>query len=37
MELRRNGLDPMVYNPKARGKELARSDRRPYEVQTDLR
>jgi hypothetical protein len=37
MELRRNGLDPMVYNPKTRGKELARSDRRLYEVQTDLR
>jgi len=36
IELRRKGMDPNVYNPKARGKELARSDRRTYEHRSDI-
>ncbi|GAB4513867.1 MAG: DNA double-strand break repair nuclease NurA [Anaerolineae bacterium] len=36
LELRRNGVNPFLYNAKTRGKELARSDRRPYELRTDL-
>lgn len=36
IELRRNGLDPLLANPKVRGKELARSDRRSYEITLNL-
>lgn len=36
MQLRQNGVNPTLYNSKLRGKELARSDRRPYEIRTDL-
>lgn len=36
IELRRKGIDPLVNNAKLRGKELARSDRRGYELRTDL-
>jgi hypothetical protein len=37
IELRRSGVDPVFYNPKTRGKELARSDRSYYDLRTDLR
>jgi hypothetical protein len=37
LELRRNGVDPAVGTAKLRGKELARSDRRAYDPQIDLR
>lgn len=36
LELRRKGISPVVGNPKARGKTLARSDQKPYELRTDL-
>jgi hypothetical protein len=36
IELRRKGIDPGYYNPKARGKQLSRSDRRGYEVRSDI-
>lgn len=37
IELRRNGIDPLLRSGKARGKEVARSDRQSYELRTDLR
>ncbi|GAB4310184.1 MAG: DNA double-strand break repair nuclease NurA [Phototrophicales bacterium] len=38
LELRRKGIEPLIAGrPKARGKELARSDRTAYEINTDLR
>jgi len=37
LELRRKGIDPIWYNPKARGKELARSTSQPYDMDTKLR
>jgi hypothetical protein len=36
LELRRKGIAPAVSAPKARGKTLARSDKQPYELDTDL-
>ncbi len=36
LELRRKGLAPFVLAPKARGKELARSDKGTYAVKTDI-
>jgi len=36
IELRRKGITPAAYLPKARGKELARSDRRGHELRSDL-
>lgn len=37
IELRRQGIDPFFYSPKTRGKQLARSDRQAYEMDTMLR
>jgi hypothetical protein len=37
IELRRKGIDPVLYSAKARGKQLARSDRQSYEMNTDIR
>lgn len=37
IELRRKGIDPLGLTHKSRGKELARSDRRMYEMDTDIR
>ncbi|TVR22972.1 MAG: DNA double-strand break repair nuclease NurA [Anaerolineaceae bacterium] len=37
IELRRKGLAPALAAPKARGKELARSEKTRYEVKGDLR
>ena len=38
LELRRKGIEPLsAARPKARGKELARSDRQGYDINTDLR
>ena len=36
IELRRKGINPGIYRPKARGKEIARSDRRAFEVRSDI-
>lgn len=36
LELRRNGVDPHRRNTKQHGKDLARSDRRNYELRTDV-
>ena len=37
IELRRKGIDPIFFNAKVRGKELARSDKQLFEVDTHLR
>lgn len=36
IELRRKGIDPLVYSAKTRGKDLARSDKQGYEMDTTL-
>lgn len=37
IELRRKGLAPAILAPKARGKDLARSDKGRYELNTDIK
>ncbi|MDX1995777.1 MAG: DNA double-strand break repair nuclease NurA [bacterium] len=37
LELRKKGIDPRAISAKSRGKLLAHSEKRPYELRTDLR